>query len=142
MSVNTGKTFKSILNTNTRYLKRWLNILCSTEEYRDLFVSSFLDITDLECSMFEFQVYLKFSGRGQDISVGQIEDSINKRDTLRLKALLQELLLIPVDNTEIAKVLKIKEHAELEDFIDKIKAYSNTRYARVIDEYFCYDKTG
>lgn len=133
------KTFQSILNANTRYLKRWLNILCSTEEYHNMFFSRFLDITDLESSMFEFQAYLKFIGRGQEISVEQIKDCVNKQDRVQLKTILEELLLIPIDNTEIIKVLKVQDYSELEDFIEIIKIYSNTRYARVIDEYFYYN---
>ncbi|HEY9059681.1 MAG TPA: hypothetical protein VIO64_04135 [Pseudobacteroides sp.] len=135
------KTIQSILNVNTRYLKRWLIILCSTEEYHKMFVNNFLEITDLESSAFEFQAYLKYTGRGQDISISQIKDSINKGDSKQLKTLLEELLLIPVDNTEIMKVLKISDYTNLEDFINEIKAYSNSRYVRVIDEYFYYHIT-
>ncbi len=134
MGINRPKTIQSILKTNTHYLNRWLNILCNTEEYYRIFIDS---------SIFEFQAYLKHIGRGQDISIDQIKNNIDKRDNKQLKILLEELLLIPVDNTETVKVLiKITDYADLKDFIDKIKAYSNTKYARVIDEYFCYNKAG
>ncbi len=135
-------TVRSILTSNLRYLKRWLNILCNTEEYYAKFVNSYMDITDLEYSMFEFRNYLKHIGRGQDITIGQLQESIKVRDKTELKALLEELLLIPVDNKEIMKVLKIKSYAELQDFIDKTKVYSNNRYAGVIHEYFYYNKAG
>lgn len=140
MGVNRPKTIQSILKTNTNYLKRWLNILCNTKEYYRIFIGSFLDNTDLESSIFEFQAYLKYIGRGQDISIDQIKNSIDKRDNKQLKILLEELLLIPIDNIEVVKVLNITDYTDLKDFIDEIKAYSNTRYARVIDEYFCYNK--
>ncbi len=132
------RTVRSILYSNTRYLKRWLNILCSTQEYYRMFFDNFLEVTDLESSMFEFQAYLKHTGRGQDIKIHQIKDSIEKCNGKHLKSLLEELLLIPVDNTEIAQALKITEYADLENFIDTIKAYSNLKYSRVIAEYFHY----
>lgn len=53
---------------------------------------------------------LKFISRGQDITIGQLQESIKARDKTELKALLEELLLIPVDNKEIMKVLKIKSY--------------------------------
>lgn len=136
------KTVRSILYTNTRYLKRWLNVLCNTQEYFDAFVNNFLEVTDLESSMFEFQEYLKHTGRGQDITIQQIKDGIKRRDGKQLKGLLEELLLIPVDNTEITQVLQITEYTDLEDFIGKIKVYSNLKYSRVIGEYFHYNMAG
>jgi len=139
MTDNRCKMIQSILKTNAHYLKRWLMILCNTQEYYDKFVNSFLDITDLESSIFEFQNHLKHIGRGQEISAEQIKNSIEKGDGGQLKVLLEELLLIPIDNTEIAKVLKMQDYSKLEEFIEIIKKYSNTRYAKVIDEYFYYN---
>jgi hypothetical protein len=39
------------------------------KEYYRIFIGSFLDNTDLESSIFEFQAYLKYIGRGQNISI-------------------------------------------------------------------------
>lgn len=138
MGDSTYKTFQSVLSANTRYLKRWLGILCDTEEHHNMFFNSFLDITDLESSMYEFKAYLKFAGRGQEIKAGHIKDCIGRQDRIQLKNMLEELLLIPVDDTEAAKVLRIQDYSKLEDLIEKVKMYSNTRYKRVIDEYFNY----
>lgn len=140
MIADKQKTFQSVLTSNTRYLRRWLNILCNTEEYYNEFVKDFMDEADLEYSMFEFRDYLKHTGRGQDITIGQLKSSIDKKNGKQLKALLEESLLIPVDNAEIVKVLKIRGYAELAEFIREIKAYSNSRYVKVIDEYFYYNE--
>jgi hypothetical protein len=106
------------------------------------FTNDFLDVTDLESSIFEYQNYLKNGGRGQTITLQQIKECIDKMDRTKLKELLEELLLIPVDSKELNKVLKIKDYEELAVFIERIKQYSTMRYAKVIDEYFYYNEAG
>ncbi|MCX7923761.1 MAG: hypothetical protein N3B21_17390 [Clostridia bacterium] len=137
------KHIKMILNTQSRYLKRWMKLLCNTEEYFDLFVSSYLDVYDLEHSLFEFQSYLKATGRGKEITTMQVKQCIAQKDKSKLKVLLEELFLIPIDSCELERVLKIRWSIQLEDFIKEVGEYSGRKFARVIEEYFSFlDQAG
>ncbi|MCX7923977.1 MAG: hypothetical protein N3B21_18480 [Clostridia bacterium] len=132
------RTFQIILTANSRYLKKWMKLLCSTEEYYTTFIDRYLDTSDLEYSLFEFQSYLKSIGRGQNITIEQIKECIDQKNKSRLKDLMEEMLLVPVDRTELKNVLRLKMRFQIEEFIEEVKEYSSRRFARVIEEYFLF----
>lgn len=136
-----NKTIQSILNNHSRYLKKWINILCNTEENYNIFLSGFLNMYDFEESLFKFQDYLKSNGRGQDISIRQIKECLLKKDSMRLKVLLEEILLKPIDTAEMKKLIQLRWKLDWENFIEHLKDYSNKRLINITDELGKYKLT-
>jgi citrate lyase synthetase len=128
------QTIKSILNIHSRYLNKWFNLLCNTKENYDLFMNDFLAVHDLEESLFEFQAYLRMNGRGENISIDGIREYIFKKDSVALKNLLEEYLLIPVDRSEARIIMKYKWTYELEKILNELKEISNKQFSKVIEE--------
>lgn len=101
-----------MLKLVTQYIKDWLHLLCNTDELLDLFANEYLDVKCLWISIAGFQSYLKSAGRGRDITAEQLQDCVNRRDDRQLKALLEELLLIPIDG-ETLRTIKQKSMVKL-----------------------------
>jgi len=97
--------YENTLNPNNRFLgeiefpsvmlSRDLNLLCNTDERKELFMTKFLK-KNLFMSIMNFRDYMKAEGRGKT-QLKELVHLIMKNDNNELHNALQELFLEPID---------------------------------------------
>lgn len=81
------------------------NYLCNSDEYYMLFTNRFLDHCDVSGSLMKFREYLRDEiGRGQNVSVENVQKLIDTKDYDTLKSVLSEMWLIPLCEYQIEEV--------------------------------------